>query len=141
MKGKGNLTKAKKRVEKKAIPKIAPKDDQVTSKPKSVTRFATSVYDKCKLIPRGQVSTYKDIACALNNPNACRAVGSALKRNPFAPIVPCHRVVASDMTLGGFYGSTDVSGSLLKKKKEILEEETVTFEDNGKVSTSCLHTF
>jgi len=99
------------------------------------------VYDKCKQIPRGHVSTYKEIACALDNPNACRAVGSALKRNPYAPIVPCHRVVATDRTLGGFYGSTDVSGSLLKKKREILEEEAVTFDANGRVSQACLYRF
>lgn len=142
LKGKGNLsTMGKNCLPKKAVQKVAHKDTQLSSKSKPVTLFATSVYDKCKLIPRGQVSTYKDIASALNNPKACRAVGSALKRNPYAPVVPCHRVVASDRTLGGFYGSTDLSGSLLKKKKAMLEEETVTFEANGKVSQDCLHTF
>ena len=78
---------------------------------------------------------------ALDRPKACRAVGSALKRNPFAPIVPCHRVVASDRSLGGFFGSTDLSGSLLQKKREMLKEETVKFEEGGKVSEDSLHTF
>jgi hypothetical protein len=50
-------------------------------------------------------------------------------------------VVATDRTLGGFYGSTDVSGSLLKKKREILEEEAVTFDANGRVSQACLYRF
>lgn len=107
----------------------------------NITEFASAVYKKCKEIPRGRVSTYKDIAVALDKPKACRAVGSALKRNPFAPIVPCHRVVASDRSLGGFFGSTDLSGSLLQKKREMLKEETVKFEEGGKVSADSLHTF
>jgi methylated-DNA-[protein]-cysteine S-methyltransferase len=137
---KGNVAQENKRCKKKSIEKVTQKEVQKV-KPVMPTLFATSVYDKCKQIPRGRVSTYKDIACALNNPNACRAVGSALKRNPYAPIVPCHRVVASDRTVGGFFGSTDKSGSLLKKKKDMLEEETVTFDESGKVSQACLHTF
>mmetsp|Transcript_17297 Transcript_17297/g.28922 ORF Transcript_17297/g.28922 Transcript_17297/m.28922 type:complete len:151 (-) Transcript_17297:427-879(-) len=131
----------KKTVDKVGRTVVNTSTQDISSSKGTPTAFATSVYNKCKQIPRGRVSTYKDIAVALDRPRAFRAVGSALKRNPFAPIVPCHRVVASDRTLGGFFGSTDLSGSLLKKKRDMLAEETVTFEENGKVSESCLHTF
>lgn len=137
---KEKIIKGSHKIAKKAVPKIE-KILEVEGNPKAPTAFATSVYNKCKQIPSGRVSTYKGIANALNNPNASRAVGSALKRNPFAPVVPCHRVVASDRTLGGFHGSTDLSGSLLKKKKEMLKKEEVSFEENGKVSEACLHSF
>eukprot|EP00595_Chromulina_sp_UTEXLB2642_P000606 CAMPEP_0196766838 /NCGR_PEP_ID=MMETSP1095-20130614/31336_1 /TAXON_ID=96789 ORGANISM="Chromulina nebulosa, Strain UTEXLB2642" /NCGR_SAMPLE_ID=MMETSP1095 /ASSEMBLY_ACC=CAM_ASM_000446 /LENGTH=58 /DNA_ID=CAMNT_0042131277 /DNA_START=87 /DNA_END=259 /DNA_ORIENTATION=- len=56
------------------------------------------------------------MAMAIGNPKAMRAVGNSLRKNPFAPEVPCHRVIASDLSLGGFYGSKDSNGELLKKK-------------------------
>lgn len=65
-----------------------------------VTSFETRVYDLCSQIPRGQVSTYGDMAKSLGS--SPRAVGQALRRNPFAPEVPCHRVVAADRKIGGF---------------------------------------
>ncbi|RYH20443.1 MGMT family protein [archaeon] len=46
------------------------------------------------------MATYKSLAAAIGSPKAFRAVGSALRKNPYAPVVPCHRVVASDLTLG-----------------------------------------
>ena len=74
-------------------------------------------------IPRGRVATYGGIAAALGNKGAARAVGNAEARNPFAPIVPCHRVVASDMGLGGYGGG-------LELKRAILEREGVDFARN-----------
>lgn len=65
-----------------------------------VTSFERRVYDLCSQIPRGQVSTYGDMAKSLCS--SPRAVGQALRRNPFAPEVPCHRVVAADRKIGGF---------------------------------------
>jgi O-6-methylguanine DNA methyltransferase len=59
----------------------------------------------CSAIPKGRVTTYGDMAKALSPPSCARAVGQAMRRNPFAPKVPCHRVVASDLKLGGFKGS------------------------------------
>tara|TARA_Y100000310_G_scaffold344346_2_gene456626 strand:- start:26529 stop:26756 length:228 start_codon:yes stop_codon:yes gene_type:complete len=70
--------------------------------------FANRVYKLTEKIPKGKVTTYKDIALALNC-KAYRAIGSALNKNPFAPEVPCHRVVNSSGALGGF-------ASGLKKK-------------------------
>ncbi len=67
------------------------------------TDFESRVYRTISRIPRGRVSTYKIVAARLHC-GSCQAVGQALRRNPFAPKVPCHRVIASDLTLGGFAG-------------------------------------
>ncbi|MBT7706582.1 MGMT family protein [archaeon] len=88
--------------------------------------FNDRVYDLCKRIPKGKVSSYGEIAKALDT-KAFRAVGQALKKNPYAPIVPCHRVVRSDGNIGGFSGS-DIKN--IKKKIAILREEGVEVRDN-----------
>ena len=62
--------------------------------------FDRKVYEYCSRVPRGTVTTYKELAKAIGSPKAFRAVGSALRKNPFAPTVPCHRVVAADRSLG-----------------------------------------
>lgn len=67
-------------------------------------------------IPRGEVRTYAWVAARINSPKACRAVGGALSRNPYDPYVPCHRVISSDGSLGGYSGGPG-------KKKRLLEEE------------------
>jgi methylated-DNA-[protein]-cysteine S-methyltransferase len=73
-------------------------------------------------IPRGKVSTYADLAHALGT-KAYRAVGNAMNRNPYAPAVPCHRVVGSDGRLTGYAQG-------LKKKREMLESEGVHCEND-----------
>lgn len=73
----------------------------------------------------GKVTTYKELAKAIGHPGAFRAVGTALRKNPFAPTVPCHRVVASNLSLGGFQGSKDPNGPNLKRKVRMLKEEGV----------------
>ncbi|KAL2419275.1 hypothetical protein ABEF95_004866 [Exophiala dermatitidis] len=70
----------------------------------TITEFQEKVYSLVLLIPPGQVTTYAAIAKALNT--SPRAVGGALRCNPFWPTVPCHRVIASDGSLGGFFGQT-----------------------------------
>lgn len=65
-------------------------------------------------IPRGRVSTYGRLAAGLGAPAAARAVGSALARNPFPIIIPCHRTVRSDGDLGGFRGGPDMKRALLE---------------------------
>lgn len=74
-------------------------------------------------IPRGFVATYGGIAEALGNKGAARAVGQAQATNPFAPIVPCHRVVGSNLGLHGYGGGLDL-------KRAILEREGVVFIGN-----------
>jgi O-6-methylguanine DNA methyltransferase len=80
-------------------------------------------------IPEGRVTTYGLIARKLNT-KAYRAVGNACRKNPYAPRVPCHRVVRSDGTLGGFGGKT--SGKTVQKKIQMLSKENVKVR-NGKI--------
>ena len=68
----------------------------------AISDFERRVYQIARDIRPGQTSTYGEIAVALGDLTASRAVGVALGRNPFAPIVPCHRVVAAGQKLGGF---------------------------------------
>ena len=86
-----------------------------------VTDFQRSVYAETARISAGERRTYEDIAEALENPGASRAVGQALGRNPVPLVVPCHRVVRSDGTLGGFAGSDDSS---LKRRLLDLESRS-----------------
>lgn len=82
----------------------------------TVSGFQKKVYKAVSQIPLGQVRSYSWVAKKIGRPKAVRAVGTALKNNPFAPIVPCHRVVKNDGSLGGY-----IRG--LKKKKDLLELE------------------
>ena len=81
-------------------------------------------------IPEGRVTTYGLVAKKLNT-KAYRAVGNACRRNPYAPRVPCHRVVRSDGTVGGFGGKT--SGKNVKKKIQMLRKEHVEII-NGRIT-------
>ena len=69
-------------------------------------------------IPKGSVKTYKEVAIAVNRPKSYRAVANACGKNPYAPKVPCHRVIRSDGTLGGFSaaGGTNAKKKLLQKE-------------------------
>jgi len=87
--------------------------------------FNKQVWLTLKLIPRGRVTTYKELARYLGKPAAARAVGSACHRNPNAPRVPCHRVVKSDGRLGGYAGG-------LRRKISLLKSEGIKVKD-GKV--------
>jgi len=98
-----------------------------------ITPFQNRVYEAIKLIPKGQVTTYKLLTEHLQC-GSCQAVGQALKRNPYAPDVPCHRVVKSDLTLGGYQGEFN------SKKEEMLKAEGVTIL-NGRVSDTQLFNF
>lgn len=94
------------------------------------TSFQCSVYEAVSRIPPGKVSTYAAIAAAIGC-RSPRAVGQALKANPFAPEVPCHRVIASALTLGGFQGSTDEDALL--RKRRLLAQEGVYFNADGRL--------
>ena len=88
--------------------------------------FYDEVYKLCKRIPKGKISTYKVIGDKLKT-KAYRAVGQALKNNPYAPEVPCHRVVNSLGFLHGFKG--EKSSKALNKKTKLLEKEGVKIKD------------
>ena len=81
------------------------------------TEFQKRVYSLCSKVPKGRVTTYRDIGNALGGyGQVYRAVGAALNRNPFAPKVPCHRVVNSNGNIGGFAKGTKAKIALLKKE-------------------------
>lgn len=92
------------------------------------SRFQERVLRMESRIPRGMVSTYARIAIKLHCPGAARAVGGALAHNPFPVIIPCHRVVRSDGSPGGYAGGADM-------KKQLLELEGIEFDRHGRVST------
>lgn len=81
-----------------------------------ITKFQQQVYNLTAQIPKGKVATYHGIARALKNSNASRAVGNALNKNPYAPKVPCHRVIKSDGQIGGFASGTRRKEIMLKKE-------------------------
>ena len=83
-----------------------------------LTEFEKKVIASLKRIPRGKVTTYRQIAKFIKKPKAARAVGNACNKNPWAPRVPCHRVVKSGGRLGGYAGGA-------KKKIELLKREGI----------------
>lgn len=87
---------------------------------KSITDFQRKVYLALLEVPRGETISYKELGLRIGCRSA-QAIGQALKRNPFAPEVPCHRVIASDGSIGGFHGQSD--GEMIEKKIRLLEEE------------------
>ncbi len=95
--------------------------EQVLLRMKDYTPFRQAVWRACMLIPEGETRSYKWIAEQIGRPGAARAAGTALGENPFAPVVPCHRVIRSDGTLGGFSapGGPGAKRRLLKKEKAI----------------------
>ena len=86
------------------------------------TCFQKELWDQIKLIPKGQTRSYKDIANAIGRPNAYRAVANACGKNPYPIVIPCHRVIASDGSIGGYTGNGGI-----KTKKKLLQQEGVLF--------------
>lgn len=78
------------------------------------TAFQRRVWDELAKIPYGQTRSYGDIAAAIGRPGASRAVGQANHHNPIAPMIPCHRVITSTGTLGGYGGGMDLKRLLLE---------------------------
>lgn len=102
------------------------------------TAFQQRVCAATRTIPRGRVTTYKLLAKYIGC-GSCRAVGQALKRNPYSPRAPCHRVIASDGTLGGFYGRR--AGVALRRKARLLAAEGVRFRHGRLVDCRQLFRF
>lgn len=84
------------------------------------TVFCRKVWLACLRIPEGETRSYKWLAVRIGRPGAARAVGVALGKNPFAPLVPCHRVIRADGKPGGYSGPGGLKSklSLLKKEKK-----------------------
>ena len=85
------------------------------------TKFQLKVWDYLKKIPRGRVKTYSQVAKAIGKPLAVRAVANAIGKNPLPPQIPCHRVIRSDGSLGGYSGKGGI-----KTKKLLLKREGIT---------------
>ena len=85
------------------------------------TKFQLKVWEYLKKIPRGSVKTYSQVAKAIGKPLAVRAVANAIGKNPYAPRIPCHRVIRSDGSLGGYSGKGGI-----KTKKLLLKREGIT---------------
>lgn len=94
------------------------KKNEILGKMKNYTAFQQAVWKACMTIPCGQTRSYKWVAAKIGKPGAARAVGSALGRNPFAPVVPCHRVIKSDGTPGGFSAPGGAKAKLRLLQKE-----------------------
>ncbi|MFA7436287.1 MAG: MGMT family protein [Bacilli bacterium] len=97
---------------------------------KVVSNFANLVYQATKKIPKGKISTYGQVARYIGRPKSYRAVGNALNKNPFAPKVPCHRVVTGAGLLGGFAYSPNKKRDMLKQEGiEIRKNRVVDFKE------------
>ena len=83
------------------------------------SQFQIKVWKYLKTIPKGKVKTYKQVAIGINKPKSARAVANACGKNPYSPKIPCHRVVRSDGSLGGYYGR----GGIKKKLKLLISEK------------------
>jgi O-6-methylguanine DNA methyltransferase len=88
------------------------------TKMKKYPVFYQKVWKACAGIPAGETRTYGEIARLIGHPNAARAVGQALARNPFAPAIPCHRVIGSTGHLTGYSGPGG-----LRRKATLLAKE------------------
>ena len=84
------------------------------------TDFQKSVRKALLKIPYGKISSYKKIANEIGNPKAVRAVGTAVGKNPFLIIIPCHRIIKSDGSLGGFAYGSEIKRKLLKIEANIF---------------------
>ncbi len=80
--------------------------------------FTERVYDAVRKIPKGQTRTYGQVAAAIGSPGAARAVGNALNKNRHKD-VPCHRVIRSDGSVGGYAWGTKMKTRILKKEQAI----------------------
>jgi len=84
------------------------------------TLFQLTVWNYLRQIPKGTVKTYSQVANAIGKPSAIRAVASAIGKNPYPPKIPCHRVIRSDGSLGGYSGKGGI-----KTKKMLLKKEGI----------------
>ena len=84
------------------------------------TNFQLKVWNYLKKIKKGKVKTYQEVAKGIGKPKAFRAVANAVGKNPYPPKIPCHRVIRSDGSIGGYSGKGGI-----KKKRQLLNAEKV----------------
>ena len=95
------------------------------------TPYRESVLRACRRIPYGEVASYSDLARSAGNPAASRAAGSAMAHNPIPLVIPCHRVLRADGSVGGFSSPQGVL-----QKKRLLELEGVTLDITKRIKPS-----
>jgi len=94
-------------------------------------KLEEKIYRKLLEVPSGYVTTYGELAKAINLKNGQRVVGQIMKKNPFPVIVPCHRVVKSDGTVGGYaYGTERKTHMLSKEGLQINNDKISDFKKN-----------
>ena len=129
---------------------IATKDHDMAAQIKriesstSLTPFRKQTLTLLCRIPTGRWSTYQamsDYITATSHKTCARAVGNAMRNNPFAPEVPCHRILSSDGSIGGFKGDWGAEGKYAGQKRELLREEGVKFDSRGKVKGQAFRDF
>jgi O-6-methylguanine DNA methyltransferase len=103
---------------------------QIRDHPK-LTPYRRRLYTILLSVPQGRYTTYAAMSDYLHS--SARAVGNGMRNNPFAPEVPCHRVLAADGSLGGFKGHWGVDGKYGSDKLKLLREEGIKFDGKGKV--------
>ena len=84
------------------------------------TKFQLKVWNYLKKIPKGKVKSYLEVAKGIGKPKAFRAVANAVGKNPYPPLIPCHRVIRSDGSLGGYSGKGGI-----EEKRRLLHKEKV----------------
>ena len=85
------------------------------------TKFQIKVWNYLKIIPKGTVKTYKQVAIAIKRPESARAVANACGKNLYAPKIPCHRVIRSDGGLGGYSGRGGIKTKLCLLRSEKVD--------------------
>jgi methylated-DNA-[protein]-cysteine S-methyltransferase len=121
-----------------AIPKAALRET-IRNDP-NLTTHRKKAYLALLSIPEGRWTTYTALAEYLGS--GPRAVGNANRTNPFAPGVPCHRVVAADRTIGKFQGDWPTNGGKYQvEKRKLLEAEGIVFDEKGRAYGECFRDF
>lgn len=105
----------------------------------TLTPYRRRVYRTLLSVPKGRWTTYSALATHLGS--SARAVGNAMRTNPFAPEVPCHRVLATNGTLGGYKGEWILGGKYQVEKRLLLEAEGVVFDERARAQGECFRGF
>jgi len=90
------------------------------------TKFQIKVWSYLRSIKKGEIRTYSEVSKGIGRPRAVRAVANAIAKNPYPVLIPCHRVIRSDGSLGGYSGKGG-----LKMKLCLLKKEGVSFKKQG----------
>lgn len=111
----------------------------------TLTSFRRLVYRTLLSVPPGRWTTYAALSTFLRSHSGsgscARAIGAAMRSNPFSPDVPCHRVLATDRTIGGYKGAWGTGGAYAVEKTKLLAQEGVVFDERGRAAGECFTEF